>query len=70
VIGIEEGAFTQAVAPFLQDELRKRNRFPNVQPLKHNNTIKEVRIGGLVPRYSSGSIFHMRNRCTDLETEL
>lgn len=70
VIGIEEGAFTHAVAPFLQDEMRKRNRFPNVQPLKHNNTMKDVRIRGLVPRYSSGSIFHMRNSCSDLETEL
>jgi hypothetical protein len=58
------------VQPFLQDEMRKRNKFPNVQPLKHNNTMKDVRIRGLVPRYSSGSIFHMRGGCYDLEAEL
>lgn len=69
-IGIEEGAFTYAVEPFLREEMRIRNTFPNIVPLKHNNTMKEVRIRGLIPRYSFGKIFHLEGMCVDLELEL
>lgn len=69
VIGIEETVYLQAVEPFFNDECRKRNQFPNVVPLKHNGRNKEVRIRGLIPRYSTGSIYHIENECTDLEKE-
>ena len=69
-IGIEEGAFTYVVAPFLKDEMKKRGKFPNVQPLKHGGRMKETRIEGLVPWYANGKIFHVKDECNDLEEEM
>ena len=68
-IGIEETAFTQALEPFLNDEMRKRNKYLPIVPLKHGGTNKEKRIRGLLPRYQSGSIFHIVDECEDLEQE-
>lgn len=68
-IGIEETVYLQAVEPFFNDECRKRNQFPNVIPLKHNGRNKEVRIRGLIPRYTTGAIYHIDNECIDLEKE-
>jgi len=31
---------------------------------------KEIRIRGLIPRYESGSVFHLKGECADLEEEL
>lgn len=67
-IGIEEGAWLHAVKPFFDEECRKRGVFPRVAPLKHHSTMKEVRIRGLVPRYSVGKIYHIES--PDLEKEL
>jgi hypothetical protein len=69
-IGIEEGAYISAVEPFLKEEMQKRNKFPYVVTLKHGGIMKETRIRGLIPRYSSGSIFHIDKDCVDLEEEL
>lgn len=69
-IGIEETVFTKAIKPFLDQECIKRNKFPNVYPLKHSGRNKEVRIRGIIPRYASGGIFHIEGECRDLETEL
>jgi hypothetical protein len=69
-IGVEEGAFSFVIEPFLREEMQKRNSFPNVVPLKHNNTMKEVRIRGLIPRYSFGKVYHLQGMCTDLESEM
>jgi len=69
-IGIEETVYLKAVKPFYDDECRRRNKFPNIIPLKQPTTQKNVRIRGLVPRYSSGSIFHIKGECSDLEGEL
>jgi hypothetical protein len=69
-IGVEEGAHTHAIKPFLDDEMKKRNKFPNVIALKHGGTMKEVRIKGLVPRYSVGQVFHVEGECSELESEL
>ena len=41
-----------------------------IEDLKHNSTAKEVRIRGLIPRYSSQSVFHIEGQCKDLENEL
>lgn len=70
IIGIEETVFTKAIKPFFEEECRKRNKFPNVVPLKHGGRSKEVRIRGLIPRYSSGTIIHIEGECGDLEKEL
>lgn len=69
VVGIEEGAFMHAVKPFLDDEMKKRGKFPRVIPLKHNSTMKETRIRGLVPFYANKRIFHITGECDDLEAE-
>jgi hypothetical protein len=69
-IGIEETMFTKAIEPFFKDECKKRNTFPNLIPLKQPTTQKEVRIRGLIPRYASGSIFHIEGECSDLVDEL
>lgn len=57
VIGLEETTFTMAIQPFIQDEMRKRNKFFAITPLKHKGTMKETRIRGLIPRWESKSIF-------------
>lgn len=69
-IGIEETVYLKAIKPFFDQECRKRNKFPNIEPLKHSGRNKEVRIRGLIPRYSSGSIFHIDGECKDLEDEM
>jgi hypothetical protein len=69
-IGIEEGAFTQAIKPYFDDECRKRNKFPNVVMLKHGGIMKESRIRGLVPRYEQKSIYHIEGTCDQMELQL
>jgi predicted phage terminase large subunit-like protein len=69
-IGIEEGAFSYVVEPFLQEEMRKRGKFPNVVPLKHNQTMKETRIRGLIPWFAGHMVYLIEGECDDLESEL
>ena len=56
-IGLEETTFTMAIQPFLDDEMRKRNTFISITPIKHKGIQKELRIRGLIPRWESKSIF-------------
>ncbi len=56
-IGLEETTFTMAIQPFMEDEMRKRNKFFSITPVKHKGINKEVRIRGLIPRWESRSIF-------------
>ena len=69
-IGLEETMATIAIMPFLEDEMRKRNTYIKIVFLKHGGTKKETRIRGLIPRYTSRSIFHIDGECKDLEAEL
>jgi len=69
-IGIEETVYLKAVEPFYKDACVKRNKFPNIVPIKQPATQKEVRIRGLIPRYSNGGIYHIDGDCKDLEDEL
>lgn len=68
-IGIEEGIYSQAIEPFFKAEMELRGIYPNVVPLKHNQTMKETRIRGLIPRYENGKVYHIENQCADLEEE-
>ena len=68
-IGIEKTIYLQAIKPFLDDEMRKRNKFLRVVELQHNQQAKETRIRGLIPRYESKSIFYIKGECDDLEEE-
>ncbi len=67
-IGIESVAYQKSLIWFLQDEMRKRNKFFMIEELKADMD-KERRIRGLQPRYAVGSIYH-RPEMTDLEEEL
>jgi hypothetical protein len=69
-IGIEKTAYTWGLKPYLDEEMRKRNRFLPIVEVEHKNTNKEVRIRGLIPRYSSGSIYHIKGECKALEEEM
>jgi len=68
--GIEEGVYNDVIKPFIEEEMRKRNKFITIIPLKHKQQNKELRIRGLIPRYSSGNIYHIERQCADLEEEL
>jgi hypothetical protein len=69
-IGIEETVFLKAIKPFYDLECRKRNKFPNIISLKHGGRQKEVRIRGLIPRYSGGAVFHIDGECGELENQM
>jgi phage terminase large subunit-like protein len=69
-IGIEKTIYLQAVKPFLDEEMRKRNEFLPIVELYHNQQAKETRIRGLLPRYASKSVFHITGQCNDLEDEM
>jgi len=68
-IGIERTMYLDGLKPYLDMEQRKRGRFLPIVELKHNQTAKEVRIRGLIPRYASGSIRHVKGECGALELE-
>lgn len=68
-IGIEKTTFTQGLKPFLDAEQRKRRRFLPIVELHYNQTAKEIRVRSVIPRYASGSIFHIEDRCDALEEE-
>jgi len=66
--GIEKTTFTMGVKPFLEDEMRNRNKFLNIKELTHTTQSKETRIRALIPRWESKSIFLVGN-CNDLLEE-
>lgn len=68
--GIEKGMYNDVLKPFLDEEMRKRDKFFSIQELDHRQRSKELRIRGLTPRYEAGQIFHLTGYCADLEEEL
>jgi phage terminase large subunit-like protein len=56
-LGLEETTFTMAIQPFLEEEMRKRNSFFSITPVKHRGVGKEIRIRGIIPRWENKSIF-------------
>lgn len=69
VMGLEETTFSMAIQPFIQDEMRKRQVFFSITPIKHRGQQKELRIRGLIPRWESKSIFLVGNN-TELLDEM
>lgn len=69
LIGIEETSFTLAIKPFIEEEMRKRNKFFLITPLKHGGVKKETRIRGLIPLMETKSVFFVGD-CKDLENEM
>lgn len=68
-IGIEKTAYTEAIQPFMEDEMALRGKYPNIVQLSHGGINKNVRIEGLTPKYEAGHIFHIEGECDDLEEE-
>jgi hypothetical protein len=72
-IGIEKTIYLDALKPFLDMEILKRNKNLPIYDktlLKHGGFSKELRIRGLVPRYQAGKIFHIIDECHELEPQL
>ena len=69
-IGIEKTVYLDAIKPFLDEEQRKRQRFLPIIELRHKQIAKPIRIRGLIPRYASLSVFHIKGQCRDLEEEM
>lgn len=73
-IGVEKTIYLEAIKPFLDQEQRRRNRFLPIFELQHNQQHKETRIRGLIPRYQSGSVYHIKQNnmslCSELEEEM
>jgi len=69
-IGIEKTVYLDGLKPYLDDVQRRRNIFLPLVELKHNQTQKEIRIRGLIPRYATASVFHIKGECTALEEEM
>lgn len=70
-VGIESIWYQRGLIHFVNDEMRKRNKFLNVVELKTPRSSKEERIrSALQARYRSKSIFHVKDVCWDLEAEL
>lgn len=69
-IGVEEIGFTQGLKPFLDDEMRRRNRHMPLVMLKHNQTHKETRVRGLLSYFEANTILLLEKECDDLVGEL
>ena len=67
-IGIESVAYQKSLIWYLQDEMKKRDKFYIIEELKADMD-KERRIRGLQPRYATGAVFH-KPTMTALEEEL
>lgn len=68
-IGIEKTTYTVGLKPYIDSEQRKRGIFLPIVELGHKQISKEIRIRGLIPRYASGSVFHVKGQCGALEEE-
>ncbi len=69
-IGMEGTMYQKVIEPFLKQEMVKRNAPFYIEELKNKNLSKDLRVYGLEPMYSSGKIFHIRDKCKVLEEEL
>lgn len=69
ILGIEETSYLLAIKPFMEEEMRKRNKHFTITPLKHGGIKKETRIRGLIPLMENKSVFFVGD-CTALEEEM
>lgn len=57
-VGIEQGALKNAIMPYLDDEMRRLNVYPRIEPLTHGGKKKTDRIiWSLQGRFQQGRIF-------------
>lgn len=70
-IGIENTQFFQGIKSLIEDESIRRGVRLTIQELKHSGRqSKGDRILTLLPRYEAGTIWHVKDRCNDVEDEL
>lgn len=69
-LGIEEVSYTEALKPFIEDEMRRRQKHFIITMLKHGGSKKEVRIRGLLPYFEAKTIKLLTGQCEDLTDEL
>lgn len=71
-VGIESGALKGAIQPFIEPEMRRRNQFFTIVPVKHGGVRKPERIRILQPRFANGMIFFPERAewLPELEAEL
>lgn len=72
VLGIEDVAFQRTLQYTLSEEMKERNEFLPIRPIKPQNRTKDQRIRGLQPLYANGRILHNKDlrNMKDLEDEL
>jgi predicted phage terminase large subunit-like protein len=57
MVGIEKGSLMNAIMPYLEDQMRRLNIYPNIMPLRHGGQKKEERIvWALQGRFQHGKI--------------
>lgn len=69
-VGIEETAYLVGLKPFIEAEMKRRNVFFQIVELKHKGLQKELRIRGLIPRFSNGQIYLIEGECQDLTDQM
>ena len=67
--GMEQKAFKYTFKLVLEEEMRKRNIFFQVEELKDGGVSKNLRIEALIPRFLSGSLYFKKDQ-TDLFDEM
>ncbi len=57
VVGIEQGSLKNAIMPYLEDQMRRLNSYPRIEPLTHGGQKKTERIlWALQGRFQNGKI--------------
>ena len=70
-IGIETVAYQKSLVFYAQEEMRKTGHFLPIRPLSTDTRVsKEMRIRGLIPRFSNKTVFFKRGASQELEDEL
>lgn len=68
-VGIEQRSYLYTLKPTLDEEMRRRNEFFNVEELKDLGKSKALRIEALLPRYEASGMFFKKGQ-DDLIDEL
>lgn len=68
-IGIEEFLYTKGIKPFLDDEMRRRQKHLPIVMLKHGGSAKGARIQGLLAYFEADTIFLLKGQAPILVEE-
>jgi predicted phage terminase large subunit-like protein len=68
-VGIETVAYQNTLCYWIKEQMRKRNEFFTIEPIRQGRASKSTKIMGLQPVFASGTI-RIRSFMTDLTAEL